>query len=50
MAKAEDIAEKAYRNATTSKIFLRPIRSLKRPAISMAIIAEKDGELTTQPI
>ena len=50
MAYAEVIAESAYKNATASNIFFRPIRSLRRPAISIAIIAANEGELTTQPV
>ena len=44
------IADKEYRKATPIKIFFLPILSLNFPAISIAIIAAKDGELTTQPV
>jgi hypothetical protein len=49
MAIAENTAEIAYKKATKSNIFFRPILSLNLPEKSMAIMAAKEGELTTQP-
>ena len=44
------MAENAYKKATTINIFFLPTLSLNLPEISIAIIAAKEGELTTQPV